>query len=79
MFAATGQEARGVTDGRVSEAATPAAQAAVAQDRAARRRIELLLRVRELGIVLAIAVLVFVTALYNPRFLSGCRASATSC
>jgi rhamnose transport system permease protein len=53
----------------VDEATPVAAQAAVAQDRAARRRIELLLRFRELGIVLAIAALVFVTALYNPRFV----------
>jgi len=48
--------------------AMPATEA-VAQDRAARRRIDLLLRFRELGIVLAIAAVVLVTTIQNPRFL----------
>ena len=52
----------------VEATAAPATEA-VAQDRAARRRIDLLLRFRELGIVLAIAVVVLVTAVDNPRFV----------
>jgi rhamnose transport system permease protein len=43
----------------------------VADDRAVTSRVGLLLRARELGIVLALVVLVGVTAAVNPRFLSG--------
>jgi rhamnose transport system permease protein len=43
----------------------------VEEERAAARRSGVLLRVRELGIVLALVVLVVVTAVVNPRFVSG--------
>jgi rhamnose transport system permease protein len=43
----------------------------VERDRAAGSRVGLILRARELGIVLALAVLIVVTAVVNPRFLSG--------
>jgi len=49
--------------------AVPPAPLEVERDRAARRRIEKILRFRELGIVLAIAALMLVTALYNSRFV----------
>ena len=49
---------------------TTAADAA-ALDRAAGSRVGLILRARELGIVVALVVLVAVTAAVNPRFLSG--------
>jgi rhamnose transport system permease protein len=41
------------------------------RDRAAESRVGFILRARELGIVLALAALVAVTAVVNPRFLSG--------
>jgi rhamnose transport system permease protein len=58
-----------VSGAGVDATATPAAREAVAQDQAVRRRIDLLLRFRELGIVLAVAVVVLVTAIDNPRFV----------
>jgi rhamnose transport system permease protein len=44
---------------------------AVERDRAAGSRVGFILRARELGIVLALAALIVVTAVANPRFLSG--------
>lgn len=43
----------------------------VERDRAAGSRVGFILRARELGIVLALAALIVVTAVANPRFLSG--------
>jgi rhamnose transport system permease protein len=43
----------------------------VERDRAAGSRVGFILRARELGIVLALAALIVVTAVVNPRFLSG--------